>query len=84
VKPECEQALRDIERFLDGEMPAPEAREVDSHLDGCTPCMERADFKRHLKDLTAARCGCDEVPQTLRDSVFAILEEPPRPPTVEA
>jgi mycothiol system anti-sigma-R factor len=84
VKPECEQALRDIERFLDGEMPAPEAREVDSHLHGCIPCMERADFKRHLKDLIAARCGCDEVPQTLRERVFAIMEEPPRPPTVEA
>jgi mycothiol system anti-sigma-R factor len=83
VKPECEQALRDIERFLDREMPAPEALEVDSHLNGCTPCMERADFKRHLKDLIAARCGCDEVPQTLRDRVSAIMEDPPRSSTAE-
>jgi hypothetical protein len=45
--------------------------------------MERADFKRHLKDLIAARCGCDEVPQTLRDRVSAIMEEPPRSSTAE-
>ena len=84
MKPECEQALRDIERFLDGEMTAPQAVEVESHLQSCTPCMERADFKRHLKVLIAERCGCDEVPQSLRLRVSAILEEPPRPSTAEA
>jgi mycothiol system anti-sigma-R factor len=84
VKPECEQALRDIERFLDGEMTAPQAVEVESHLHSCTPCMERADFKRHLRVLIAERCGCDEVPETLRLRVAAILEEPPRPSTAEA
>ena len=84
MKPECEQALRDIERFLDGEMTAPQAVEVESHLQSCTPCMERADFKRHLKVLIAERCGCDEVPQSLVLRVAAILEEPPRPSTAEA
>ena len=84
MKPECEQALRDIERFLDGEMDPSGAREVDSHLHGCTPCMQRADFKRHVKELIASRCGCDEVPQSLRLRVAASLEEPPRPSTAEA
>lgn len=84
MKPECEQALRDIERFLDGEMPAPQAVEVESHLHTCTPCMERADFKRQLKVLIAQRCGCDEAPESLRLRVAAILEEPPRPSTAEA
>jgi hypothetical protein len=46
--------------------------------------MERADFKRQLKVLIAQRCGCDEVPETLRLRVAAILEEPPRPSTAEA
>jgi mycothiol system anti-sigma-R factor len=84
VKPECEQALRDIERFLDGEMTAPQAVEVESHLHSCTPCMERADFKRHLRLLIAQRCGCDEVPESLSLRVAAILEQPPRPSSAEA
>ena len=83
MKPECEEALRDIERFLDGEMSPPQYLKLDAHLQGCSPCMERADFKRHLKALIAARCGCDEVPQTLRDRVSAIIEEPPRSSTAE-
>jgi mycothiol system anti-sigma-R factor len=84
VKPECEEALRDIERFLDGEMGASQARMVDSHLHECTPCMQRADFKRHVKELIAARCGCDEVPQGLRDRVSALLDRPSGSPTAEA
>ena len=74
MKPECEQALRDIERFLDGELGGPEAGLIDAHLHECTPCMERADFKRHVKDLIASRCGCDEVPQGLKDRVSALLD----------
>jgi mycothiol system anti-sigma-R factor len=74
VKPECEQALQDLERFLDGEMPEPARGLLDRHLNGCTPCMERADFKRHLKELIASRCGCDEVPASLQVRVAAVLE----------
>ena len=77
MKPECEQALRDIERFLDGEMTEPERALIDVHLTGCTPCMERADLKRHVKELVASRCGCDEVPERLRAKIVALLQGPP-------
>ena len=84
MKPECEEALRDIQRFLDGELETPEAGLVDAHLHGCTPCMERADFKRQVKDLLASRCGCDEVPQGLKDRVSALLSTDPRSAAPEA
>jgi anti-sigma factor (TIGR02949 family) len=84
VKPECEEALRDIERFLDGEMGPPRSLEVDAHLKGCSPCMERADFKRHVKDLVASRCSSDEVPAGLKVKVMQMLSEPPRAPSAQA
>jgi mycothiol system anti-sigma-R factor len=74
VKPECQQALKDLELFLDGEMDQPGRGLLDAHLTGCTPCMERADFKRHVKELIASRCGCDEVPSGLRDTISSLLE----------
>ena len=74
MKPECEQALRDLERFLDGDMDEPARGSLDRHLHGCTPCMERADFKRHVKDLLASRCGCDQAPDGLRDRIAALLQ----------
>ena len=77
MKPECEQALQDIQRFLDGEIDQPERSLIDEHLRGCTPCMQRADFKRHVKQLLASRCGCDEVPVGLRERISGLLQVAP-------
>ena len=77
MKPECEQALRDIERFLDGEIAPPQDVKLGAHLHECSPCMERADFKRQMKDLIASRCGCDDVPASLRERVLNLLSEAP-------
>ena len=84
MKPECEEALLDIQRFLDGELGTSETDLIDAHLHECTPCMERADFKRHVKDLIASRCGCDEVPQGLKDRLAATLSADPRSIAPEA
>lgn len=81
MKPECEEALRDIERFLDGEMGPPERLQLDTHLHGCSPCMERADFKRHVKELVSSRCGCDEMPARLKDRVMQMMSETPQAPS---
>ena len=78
MKPECQQALQDIERFLDGEMGEPERGLIDEHLRGCTPCMERADFKRSVKELIASRCGCDDLPPELRERISGVLQTSPR------
>ena len=75
MKPTCEETLREIERFLDGEMAAEERSTIDVHLQGCSPCMQRADFKRHLKELIASSCGCDDVPPDLRERVHRLITE---------
>ncbi len=79
MKAECEQTLREIERFLDGEMQEDERTSLDGHLKDCSPCMERADFKRHLKELIASSCGCDEVPPELRERVQRMIAHDPGP-----
>ena len=46
--PECEQTLREIERWLDGECDATVEIDVQSHLGVCNPCMQRVEFRRRL------------------------------------
>jgi mycothiol system anti-sigma-R factor len=73
---DCDKALKEIELFLDGELPPPDVEEVGAHLKDCPPCGERAEFQRRLKYLLAAKC-CDEVPASLRTRIAAILERGP-------
>jgi mycothiol system anti-sigma-R factor len=84
VKPECEQALREIERFLDGEMGAPEHAKLDAHLHECPPCSDRAAFKRDVRQLISDRCGCDEVPAELKHRVLSLLDSAPPRPSADA
>jgi mycothiol system anti-sigma-R factor len=72
---DCEQALKDIELYLDGQLSEPMRSEVRSHLHGCPPCLDRAEFQRRLRELVAARCGCDEVPNHLMERLRSVLRE---------
>lgn len=69
---ECERALKEIERFLDGELDPPEAERLSAHLGGCPPCGDRAEFQRGLKAIVASKC-CEEMPSTLRERISEIL-----------
>jgi mycothiol system anti-sigma-R factor len=73
--PECMEALKEIERLLDGELP-PELRiKVQAHLSGCSPCMDRAEFRRHLKEMVASKCTGDQPSPELFIRIRTIIEE---------
>lgn len=71
----CEETLRTIELFLDGELEPGRCAEIEQHLSGCDPCMQRAEFRRHLKVMIASKCGCSEIPQELRERVTNLLRD---------
>ena len=73
---DCEQALKEIERYLDGELEGPLVAEIREHLWACDPCMNRSEFRRKLKELTAAKCGCEQVPAQLRLRIETLLRRP--------
>ena len=70
---DCEQVLRDIQTYLDGEIAAPSCDEIERHLGVCGSCLDRADFLRELKELLRTRCGCDDVPADLEARVRSVL-----------
>lgn len=45
----CEEALRLLATYLDGELGRVEREELEDHLDTCRSCWSRAEFERRLK-----------------------------------
>jgi mycothiol system anti-sigma-R factor len=73
--PECTETLREIERFLDGELDSVVRVRVETHLADCFPCTQRAEFKRHLKVVVSRSCGGSEVPAVVADRIRAMIRE---------
>jgi anti-sigma factor (TIGR02949 family) len=49
----CEDAIRLLAQFLDGELNAADASAVHHHLEQCRSCYSRAEFERRLKEQLA-------------------------------
>lgn len=60
----CEEVLREIERYVDGELGSDETEQLTEHLAECASCLDHAAFQRKLKELTRSKCGL-ETPQHL-------------------
>ena len=54
---DCNQTLRELQLFLDGELSASESAHVIGHLDECLECYQTFDFQAELKQVIA-----EEVP----------------------
>lgn len=70
----CAEALAELERFLDGEIPAERIEELRGHIAACYPCAERADFERQLRQLVRQRCA-ERAPGSLVARVRACIAE---------
>ncbi|HYU57972.1 MAG TPA: zf-HC2 domain-containing protein [Actinomycetota bacterium] len=76
--------LRQVERYLDGELDVLHVQELEVHVQGCSPCLDRLEFQRALKALIAEKCGCREVPAALFERIRRALprHDPPATPIV--
>ena len=72
---DCNEVLREVELYLDGELPAEQSRVIAEHLVSCWPCQERADFRKALQALVASRCTRDAMPPTLVTRIKLVIEE---------
>jgi anti-sigma factor (TIGR02949 family) len=68
----CEEALRFLAAFLDGELEPTHEADVESHLATCRSCWSRAEFERQLKGRVASLRE-EPVPQTLEARVISLL-----------
>ena len=86
---DCEETLRELEAFLDGELTADDLSLVRSHIDGCMDCLQAYDFYAELRVVIKQKCREQEVPPGLLDRVKSCfgddaaeaLERPPQGPS---
>ncbi len=73
---DCQQVIRQIELYLDGELDRSIRIEIHEHLSGCYPCTDLSEFQVRLRALLRAKCGCDDVPPQLTERIRALFVEP--------
>lgn len=61
----CNETLRELDLFLDGELSVSARATIRHHLDGCPDCNGAFDFHAELKQVVAAKCRSDEMPPDL-------------------
>lgn len=70
----CEDALRTLYNFLDGELTEERRDAIRHHLDQCSPCLQAFGFEAELKRVVARSCR-DQVPDHLRTKIALVLGE---------
>ena len=70
---DCNETLRELYQYLDGELTDEDKRHIQGHLDDCSPCLEAFDFEAELRMVVRSRCT-DQVPESLRDRIARVLE----------
>ena len=53
---DCNETLREMEAFLDGELTEDATLALHAHLEGCQDCLQAFDFQAELKAVIAEKC----------------------------
>jgi anti-sigma factor (TIGR02949 family) len=69
----CEQALKHLVEFVDGELPDSEHDGVEQHLRICRDCCSRMEFESRLKERLAT-LSSEDVPSKTRDRVRELIK----------
>jgi mycothiol system anti-sigma-R factor len=68
---DCEETLRELETYLDGETTVEVHERVHAHLAGCLDCLHAFDFHAELKMVIAEKCHSEQLPPGLLDRIEA-------------
>jgi mycothiol system anti-sigma-R factor len=71
---ECNDTLRELYQFLDGELTEDDRTHIQQHLDDCSPCLAAFDFEAELRIVVRNRC-VDTVPEALRNRIARAIEQ---------
>jgi anti-sigma factor (TIGR02949 family) len=69
---DCQEAVRQLYAFLDGELTDELRHAFEAHLDACNPCVDVVTFEAELRRVIANKCQ-DRVPEELRQRITAAI-----------
>lgn len=71
---DCNEAIKGLYTFLDGELTDSRREAIRSHLDDCHPCLEAFDFEAELRVVISHHCR-EAVPEALKERIAALLAQ---------
>ena len=71
----CNETIRELDAFLDGELPADVREHIHRHLDQCVDCLQAFDFQAELKQAIRRKCQNDELPPGLIGRIEQCFDE---------
>lgn len=71
----CEEALRVVYEYLDGELPPSSYVQVKEHFDVCARCYPLLRFEESFRIAVRGAATGERAPSELRDSVLQALAE---------
>jgi mycothiol system anti-sigma-R factor len=75
--PNCQETLKELELFLDSELPKTRVEEIMVHLTGCTDCQGAYEFHAELRTIVRAKAKRDHLPDGFTDRLLACFEPQP-------
>lgn len=66
---DCSETIRELDAYLDGELPDEVRSHIHAHLDGCMDCLQAFDFEAELKAAIRRKCTSDQMPDGLKERI---------------
>jgi mycothiol system anti-sigma-R factor len=68
---DCGETLRELQTYLDHELPDNMRHAVEAHLGGCVDCLQAFDFHAELRTIVATKCHSEPLPPSLAAKIEA-------------
>ena len=75
--PNCQETLKELELFLDSELPHARIEEIMVHLTGCTDCQGAFEFHAELRTIVRVKAKRDHLPEGFTDRLRHALSHNP-------
>lgn len=72
---DCNETIRELDAYLDGELPDHVRSHIHAHLDGCMDCLQAFDFHAELKAAIRRKCSNDQMPDGLMDRIAYCFDD---------
>lgn len=66
---DCNETLRELERFLDSELATEKLAHLSTHLDGCVDCQQAFEFHAELRLIVQQAAHHEPLPECLIDRI---------------
>jgi mycothiol system anti-sigma-R factor len=72
---DCEDVLKDVYLYLDGEADEQLGERIREHLDACAPCLKQYGLEQDVRRLVLRCCGNEQAPPSLRERIRVRITE---------